>query len=242
MDLWPVDIRRLGPQHASTSSSESACAKHSACITRCHGRRWRWSRHRVCGLALCFREFRHGRNFWPVVRLGNVRITFCEILGETAALQRATEEQPHACEKPGNPNRTFQCRPGWLPFSTEEHRQTRGGGDPLRRVLILKFEVAGLDAERILRKLCCNDIGGSVGRVTYTAMLNQRGGIETDCTVAKIGPERFHIVCPTAQAARDADLLRRGLVEAREKWLRSCRADRRDVRVRRHRTHGTAFA
>ena len=50
--------------------------------------------------------------------------------------------------------------------------------DPLRRVLV---EVAGLDAERILQKLCCNDIGGSVGRVTYTAMLNQRGGIETDC-------------------------------------------------------------
>ncbi len=45
----------------------------------------------------------------------------------------------------------------------------------------------GPDAEAALQRLCANDVGGPPGSVRYTAMLNERGGIECDLTVTRLG-------------------------------------------------------
>ena len=46
------------------------------------------------------------------------------------------------------------------------------------------------------------------GRVTYTQMLNPRGGIECDFTVTRLGDERFRIVTGTAFGQHDAAWIR----------------------------------
>ena len=57
----------------------------------------------------------------------------------------------------------------------------------------------------MLQRLCANDIDVDIGRMVYTAMLNQRGGFESDLTVMRLGPDRFLIVTGSAQPQRDAD-------------------------------------
>ncbi|TIW76078.1 MAG: FAD-dependent oxidoreductase, partial [Mesorhizobium sp.] len=42
-----------------------------------------------------------------------------------------------------------------------------------------------------------------VGRLTYTQLLNTRGGIEADLTVSRLGEERFYIVTGTGFRTHD---------------------------------------
>jgi glycine cleavage system aminomethyltransferase T len=46
----------------------------------------------------------------------------------------------------------------------------------------------------------------AIGQTTYTGMLNERGGYESDFTVTRIDPDEFLIVTGSAQAVRDRDL------------------------------------
>jgi 4-methylaminobutanoate oxidase (formaldehyde-forming) len=50
-----------------------------------------------------------------------------------------------------------------------------------------------------------------VGEITYTQMLNGRGGIECDFTVARLSPHRFQIVTGTAFGNHDRAWMRRHL-------------------------------
>ena len=61
----------------------------------------------------------------------------------------------------------------------------------------------------MLQRLCANQIDMPVDRMVYTAMLNERGGFESDLTVIRLAAERFLIVTGSAQPVRDADWIRR---------------------------------
>ena len=50
---------------------------------------------------------------------------------------------------------------------------------------------------------------GPVGRITYTQMLNRRGGIECDFTVTRLAEDRFWIVTGTAFGNHDLGWIRR---------------------------------
>src|SRR5918998_1585498 len=49
------------------------------------------------------------------------------------------------------------------------------------------------------------------GKITYTQMLNSRGGIECDFTVGRLGDESFSIVTGTAFGNHDREWIRRHL-------------------------------
>ena len=52
------------------------------------------------------------------------------------------------------------------------------------------MEVEGPGAAAFLESLCDNRVARDVGRITYTQMLNRRGGIECDFTVTRVEEER----------------------------------------------------
>jgi glycine cleavage system aminomethyltransferase T/glycine/D-amino acid oxidase-like deaminating enzyme len=74
-----------------------------------------------------------------------------------------------------------------------------------------KLEISGPGAAQLLERLCDNHVAGDVGRISYTQMLNRRGGIECDFTVTRVGPETFQIVTGTAFGNHDAAWIRRHL-------------------------------
>lgn len=75
-----------------------------------------------------------------------------------------------------------------------EHRAVREAVGMLDVSLMAKFLVQGRDAQAVLNRICANDVAVPVGRVVYTQWLNERGGIEADLTVTRLGEERFLVV------------------------------------------------
>ena len=66
-----------------------------------------------------------------------------------------------------------------------------------------KMEISGRGAAEFVEGLCDNRVARGVGQITYTQMLNSRGGIECDFTVARLAEERFSIVTGTAFGRHD---------------------------------------
>ncbi len=63
--------------------------------------------------------------------------------------------------------------------------------------------VEGRDAERLLQRACTNDMALATGRVAYTLMLNDRGGVESDVTVARHGDASFMVMSSISHTRRD---------------------------------------
>ena len=59
-----------------------------------------------------------------------------------------------------------------------------------------------------LERLCDNRVARDVGAITYTSMLNERGGIECDFTVTRLAEDRFRIVTGTAFGQHDLAWIR----------------------------------
>jgi 4-methylaminobutanoate oxidase (formaldehyde-forming) len=101
----------------------------------------------------------------------------------------------------------------WSPAIGAEHRATRESVAIFDESSFAKLEIVGPGAAEFLESLCDNEVGRDVGKITYTQMLNRRGGIECDFTVGRLGEERFSIVTGTAFGNHDREWIRRHLRE-----------------------------
>jgi heterotetrameric sarcosine oxidase gamma subunit len=104
--------------------------------------------------------------------------------------------------------------PAWLRWSRDEQRAARQAAAIFDQTSFAKLLVRGRDAKALLQRLCANDIDVAPGRIVYTAMLNAKGGIESDCTVIRQAEDSFLIVTGSAQGTRDADWIRRHIGDA----------------------------
>jgi 4-methylaminobutanoate oxidase (formaldehyde-forming) len=96
----------------------------------------------------------------------------------------------------------------WSPAIGAEHRACREAAALFDESSFAKLDVLGPGAASFLELLCANRVGRDVGTVTYTQMLNERGGIECDFTVTRLAEDRFRIVTGTAFGQHDAAWIR----------------------------------
>jgi len=66
-----------------------------------------------------------------------------------------------------------------------------------------KFKIEGKEALSSLEYLCSNKIKNIPGRITYTQMLNKKGGIEADLTVTCLANNIFHIISGSSVREHD---------------------------------------
>ncbi len=66
-----------------------------------------------------------------------------------------------------------------------------------------KFDLYGEKTHVELQKICTANIKNEIGKSTYTHMLNEAGGIETDLTIVCIDKNHFRIVSSAATRERD---------------------------------------
>lgn len=190
MDLWPVDIRRFGRHHRSDD----------------------WVRARTCEayrkhytMAWPHEEYQSGRplRVSPLYRrLKDRGACFGEKLGW---------ERPNWFAPPGVAaiDEYTYDRPNWFSAVAEEHRACRERVALFDQTSFAKFTVTGNDAERALQWICANDIAKAPGALTYSQMLNARGGIECDLTVARLSSNEFYLVTGTGFATHDCDWIQR---------------------------------
>jgi glycine cleavage system aminomethyltransferase T/glycine/D-amino acid oxidase-like deaminating enzyme len=96
----------------------------------------------------------------------------------------------------------------WSPAIGAEHRACREAAALFDETSFAKIDVFGSDAAQFIERLCDNRVARDVGTVTYTQMLNQRGGIECDFTVTRVAEDRFRIVTGTAFGQHDLAWIR----------------------------------
>ena len=66
-----------------------------------------------------------------------------------------------------------------------------------------KYEIKGESSHSELQKICTANIKQEIGKSTYTQMLNEAGGIETDLTVICIEKNHFRIISSAATRTHD---------------------------------------
>ncbi len=133
------------------------------------------------------------------------------VFGETAGWERA-----NWFATPGQPReyRYSWGRQNWFDNQRAEHLAVRHGVGLFDMSSFGKIRVEGRDALPVLQRLCANDVDVPVGRIVYTQMLNQRGGIESDLTVSRLAETAFLLVVPAATLRRDLAWVIRHLGEA----------------------------
>ena len=96
----------------------------------------------------------------------------------------------------------------WSPAIGAEHVACRTTAALFDETSFAKIEITGKEAADFLERLCDNRVARDVGAITYTQMLNERGGIECDFTVTRLAEQRFRIVTGTAFARHDLAWIR----------------------------------
>ena len=121
------------------------------------------------------------------------------VRGNTGGDAKATRlVHPHTLDKPH-----------WLPDVITEQKATRETVALYDQTSFGKLMLQGRDALAVLERLCANAIDVAPGRMVYTALLNERGGFESDLTITRLGAESFLLVTGSAQPTRDADWIAR---------------------------------
>jgi 4-methylaminobutanoate oxidase (formaldehyde-forming) len=99
-------------------------------------------------------------------------------------------------------------RQNWFEYAAEEHRAAREDVILMDLTHMSKLLVQGRDAEKVLNRICANNVSVPVGRIVYTQWLNARGTIEADLTVTRLAEDVYFLVL--------VDSIHRHVVE----WLR----------------------
>ncbi len=94
-------------------------------------------------------------------------------------------------------------RQNWFEPVGAEHHAVREHAGLFDQSSFAKFEMRGADCVAALDAMCSNTIPKNDNRLVYTQLLNTRGGIECDLTVARFAPDLFYIVTGTGFRAHD---------------------------------------
>ena len=91
----------------------------------------------------------------------------------------------------------------WYPSAKHETMNARKTVGLFDFSTFSKFDLKGEKVHSDLQKICTANIKNEIGKSTYTQMLNEDGGIETDVTVVCIDKNYFRIVSSAATRERD---------------------------------------
>ena len=192
-DLWDVDIRRF----AAFTGNRKALFERTAETLGLHYA-MRWPRQ----------ELETARPLRTSPLYDSLRAKGAEF-GSKNGWERANYFRPGGADAPAH----TLGKPGWLPWMIAEQRATREAVALYDQSSFSKLQLQGHDALAVLQRLCANVIDIPIGRMVYTAMLNNRGGFESDLTIIRQQPDRFGdrflIVTGSSQTTRDFDWISR---------------------------------
>jgi 4-methylaminobutanoate oxidase (formaldehyde-forming) len=100
-------------------------------------------------------------------------------------------------------NQYSYSKPNWFEYTAVECAAVRNNVAIFDQSSFGKHLVHGPDALTCLQRICAADIDVAVGKLVYTHMLNQHGGIEVDLTVHRVSDDSFHLVTSATSQPRD---------------------------------------
>ncbi|HEY4331151.1 MAG TPA: FAD-dependent oxidoreductase, partial [Ilumatobacteraceae bacterium] len=187
MDLWKMDIRRFGNQYRSRSFSLART-------------------YEVYSTYYDIVYPNHERSAGRPLRVPPAYARHAELgasFGEKSGWERvnfyvSNENPAHEPLRPRG-----WAGELWSTAIVTEHLACRTTAGLFDESSFAKIEVSGDGAEAFLSRMCTNNVAKKPGSITYTQMLNTKGGIECDFTVTRLEPNRFLIVTGTAFGRHD---------------------------------------
>jgi 4-methylaminobutanoate oxidase (formaldehyde-forming) len=184
LDLWVVDIRRFSALHRDRNwvkeRTLEAYGKHYT-------------------VAFPHEEYETGRNR-IVSPLYERLMAAGAVFGSKLGWERPNWFAPKGTE----PHDVYSMgRQNWFAAVGDEHRLVRDKVGLFDQSSFAKYEVTGKDAATALNWIAAGNVDKPVGRLTYTQMLNSRGGIECDLTAARLADDKFYIVTGTGFRTHD---------------------------------------
>ena len=193
-DLWPVDLRRFGRNHQEVdwvrTRTLEAYAKHYT-------------------MAWPSEEYQSGRPFRRSPLYERLKAQGA-VFGEKLGWERPNWFANVAASEKAEDVYTYG-RPNWFEAVGREHRATREHVALFDQTSFAKFMMTGRDSEAALSWIAANDVVKPPGALVYTQLLNARGGIECDLTVARLADDTFYIVTGTGFVTHDFDWIRRNV-------------------------------
>ena len=191
-DVWHMDSRRFGSQYRS---QDYTLARTSEVYSTYYDVKYP-GQERLAGRPL--------RLSPTYPRLVDLEATW----GEKSGWERANWFESNAGG--GDPSLRPRGWAGriWSPAIGAEHRACREHVALFDETSFGKIDVSGPGACAFLQRMCANDVARPVGKVVYTSMLNDRGGIECDFTVTRLDEDRFRVVTGTAFGQHDLAWIR----------------------------------
>jgi 4-methylaminobutanoate oxidase (formaldehyde-forming) len=202
-DLWEMDIRRFGPQYASPGYTLKRAKE-------------------VYETYYDIRYPGHERLAGRPLRVSSAYGWHREheaYFGEKSGWERVNWYESNAPAGDDSLRPRGWAGMHWSPAIGAEHRATRERAGLFDESSFAKLEISGPGAAPFVERLCDNRVARDVGAITYTQMLNSRGGIECDFTVTRLEEDLFSIVTGTAFGNHDTA------------WIRSHMPDDGSVRV-----------
>lgn len=194
LDLWHMDIRRFG---AYTSSRRYIATRVNEIYSTYYD------------ISYPMKERSSARN----LRLSPVYSRLEElgaVFGEKAGWERPNwfTRNEHLAEDQGWPVPQGWASRYWSPAIGAEHQATRERVALFDETSFSKLELFGPGALAFLQRITDNQMDQPVGTITYTQMLNSRGGIECNLTVTRLATDRFQIITGTAFGIHDLSWMR----------------------------------
>lgn len=193
IDLWHMDIRRFGRHYRSPS----------------------YTLARVREVYETYYDIKypgHERQAGRPLRVGAANSWHREhgaAFGEKSGWERVNWYESNAAGGDESLRPRGWAGQHWSPAIGAEHEGTRERAGLFDESSFAKLSISGTGAAAFLERLCDNRVAGEVGGITYTQMLNSRGGIECDFTVTRVGEEELSIVTGTAFGNHDLGWIRR---------------------------------
>ncbi len=192
LDLWRLDIRRLGPHHRSKTYTTQRATEVYA---------------------------HHYSMSWPYKEMTSARPLRTSPLYNRLKKMGAVFGEKYGWERPnwfapkGVPpkDRLGWGLPNWFEQVGKEHEAIRTKAGIIDQTSFGKIEIKGPKSLSFLQGLTDNQMDKPVGALTYTQMLNDKGGIECDLTVSRLGENHFYLVTGTAFINHDLNWIRRHL-------------------------------
>ena len=193
LDVWEMDVSRFGAHYRSPSYTLKRAREvyETYYDIRYPGHERLAGRPLRTSSAYEWHE-RHGASF-----------------GEKSGWERVNWYESNAAAGDSSLRPRGWAGMNWSPAIGAEHAATRERAGLFDESSFAKLEVSGPGAAALLSRLCDNDVVRDAGAITYTQMLNARGGIECDFTVTRVGEEVFSIVTGTAFGNHDLSWIRR---------------------------------
>ena len=153
----------------------------------------------------------HYRPHWPHYQPESARNVRKSVLHDRWARLGASFGEGMGWERPmwfapsgTSPENIYShTRPNWFEPTEVECGAARETAILLDQSSFGKHLIQGHDAVKSLQRLCAGDIDVPAGKLVYTHMLNNRGGIETDITVNRLSEDCFLIISSATVHPRD---------------------------------------